>query len=260
MCGSSNFTKKWGNILEIKTPRRIAMWSGPRNISTAMMRSWGSRSDTFVCDEPLYAHYLKATRLPHPGIDEVIAAQESDWQKVVEWLTGPTPENRPVFYQKHMTHHMLPTIGRDWLDHVTNAFLIRDPRDMIISLAKVLPEVRIEDTGLPQQLAIFQKVCDRQGSIPAIIDARDVQNQPEILMPKLCESLGMAFDPAMLAWPPGKRATDGVWAKYWYANVEKTTRFEPYQSKNDLVPHECQAILDECLAIYEQMAKHRIQP
>jgi hypothetical protein len=244
----------------MNTPRRIAMWSGPRNISTAMLRSWGSRADTFVCDEPLYAHYLKVTRLPHPGIDEVIAAQETDWQKVVDWLTGPVPENRPVFYQKHMTHHMLPNIKRDWLDQVTNAFLIRDPRDMIISLAKGLPKVRIEDTGLVQQLEIFDDVCNRNGSIPAVVDARDVQNHPEIILPKLCEAVGVAFDPSMLSWTAGTRSTDGIWAKYWYANVEKSTKFEPYQSKNEPVPPECQAILDECITIYDQMAKHRIQP
>jgi hypothetical protein len=244
----------------MNTPRRIAMWSGPRNISTAMLRSWGSRADTFVCDEPLYAHYLKLTRLPHPGIDEVIAAQETDWQKVVDWLTGPVPENRPVFYQKHMTHHMLPNIKRDWLDQVTNAFLIRDPRDMIISLAKGLPKVRIEDTGLVQQLEIFDDVCNRNGSIPAVVDARDVQNHPEIILPKLCEAVDVAFDQAMLSWTAGTRSTDGIWAKYWYANVEKSTKFEPYHSKNEPVPPECQAILDDCIAIYDQMAIHRIQP
>lgn len=241
-------------------PVRIAMWSGPRNISTAMMRSWGNRADTFVCDEPLYAHYLDVTRLPHPGMEEVIADGEPDWRKVVAWLTGPVPGGRPIFYQKHMTHHMLPDIGRDWLGQVTNAFLIRDPRDMIVSLAKVLPSVAITDTGLPQQIEIFREVQRLTGQVPPVVDSRDVQNHPEKVLPKLCQALGVPFDPAMLSWPEGKRETDGIWAKHWYANVEKSTKFEPYQVKNEPVPQSLDQITARCVDIYEELAAHRILP
>lgn len=240
--------------------RYIAMWSGPRNISTAMMRSWENRSDTYVCDEPLYAHYLNETRLDHPGRDEVIASQPTDWQAVVKWLTGPVPEEKSIFYQKHMTHHLLPNIGRDWLNQVTNVFLIRDPRDMMTSLAKVLPKVRLTDTGMSQQWEIFRQVQTQTGSTPAVIDARDVQNHPESVLPQLCESVDVAFDPAMLQWPTGPRATDGIWAKHWYAAVEKSTRFEPYKSKNESVPEELSEILDECIAIYDRLAEYRIRP
>lgn len=241
-------------------PVRIAMWSGPRNISTAMLRSWGNRADTFVCDEPLYAHYLNVTRLPHPGLDEVIADGETDWQKVVAWLTGPVPHGRPIFYQKHMTHHMLPNIGTQWLGQVTNAFLIRDPRDMIVSLAKVLPEVRITDTGLPQQWKIFEDVQRLTGQTPPVVDSRDVQNHPDIVLPRLCAALGVPFDEAMLSWPPGRRETDGIWAKHWYANVEKSTRFEPYQTKTEPVPAELAEITEQCVEIYDRLARLRIRP
>src|SRR5262245_51706996 len=133
---------------------RIAMWSGPRNISSAMMRSWGSRPDTFVCDEPLYAHYLLQTCVPHPGAEEVIRCQENDWRKVVQWLTESAPSGKTIFYQKHMTHHLLPNIDRGWLDYVTNAFLIREPREVVTSLVKIAGEPKLEETGLPQQLEI----------------------------------------------------------------------------------------------------------
>lgn len=239
--------------------KHIAMWSGPRNISTAMMRSWGNRADTFVCDEPFYAHYLNETRLDHPGMNEVIASQPTDWREVVNQLTGPVPQERAYFYQKHMTHHMLPNIGRDWLDQVTNAFLIRDPRDMIISLAKVLSHVRLVDTGLPQQLEIFEQISRRTGRIPAVVDARDVQNQPAQVLPKLCDALEVDFDPAMLSWPAGSRKTDGVWAKYWYANVEKTTCFEPYQSKSEPVPESLGPIMQECIEIYKKISDYSIK-
>lgn len=239
--------------------RRIAMWSGPRNISTAMMRSWGNRQDTVVCDEPLYAHYLLVTGLDHPGREEVIASQDTDWRTVVKMLTGPVPGGRAIHYQKHMTHHLLPDMDREWLTQLTNAFLIRDPRDMILSLSKVLKEVRLVDTGLPQQLEIFRLVRDRTGKTPPVVDSRDVQNRPETVLPALCTALGVPFDPAMLRWPAGPRETDGIWAKHWYASVEKSTKFEPYQEKAEPVPTELAGILDACMRIYDELAECRIQ-
>ena len=134
-----------------EAPRHIAMWSGPRNISTAMLRSWGNRQDTFVCDEPLYAHYLEQTGLDHPGAREVIEHHETDWRKVVRWLTGPVPEGRRLFYQKHMAHHLLPDIGREWLTDLTHCFLIREPREMLTSLIRKTTQPTLEDTRLPQQ-------------------------------------------------------------------------------------------------------------
>ena len=135
---------------------RIAMWSGPRNISTAMMRAWGNRPDAFVCDEPLYSHYLQVTKLPHPVADEIIANHESDWRKVVAWLTEATPESKPIFYQKQMTHHLLKEVERNWLGEVTNCFLIRHPRDVILSYVKRNEYPTAEDLGFPQQAEIFE--------------------------------------------------------------------------------------------------------
>ena len=181
---------------------RIAMWSGPRNISTAMLRSWGSRADSYVTDEPLYSHYLDQTEVDHPGRDEVIAHHERDWQKVVAWLTGPVPEGRAIWYQKHMAHHLLPQIDRSvagWLSGLTHAFLIREPREMLTSLAKVTPNPKLADTGLPQQLELFEQVRERLGTVPPVVDSKDVLQDPRRALGRLCEVLSVPWDEAMLA-------------------------------------------------------------
>lgn len=237
---------------------RLAMWSGPRNISTAMMRAWGNRPDTVVCDEPLYAHYLKITGLPHPGAVEVIAHHETDWRKVVAWLTGPIPEGRAIFYQKHMTHHLLPTIDREWLDELTHTFLIRDPREMLTSYIRTIPDPRLEDTGLPQQVEIFDRVKQRMGRTPPVIDARDVLENPRRTLGLLCDALGVPFADAMLHWPPGPRDTDGVWAKHWYHNVERSTGFEPYRPKSEDVPDALHPLLEQCMALYQRLHRDRL--
>jgi hypothetical protein len=239
-------------------PLRIAMWSGPRNISTALMRSWGNRPDTFVCDEPFYAHYLVQTKLVHPGGDEVIRHQENDWRKVAAWLTGPIPEGKTIFYQKHMAHHLLPNIERDWLDSVTNCFLLREPREMLTSLLHFLPQPTLADTGLPQQLEIFQHVQERSGQTPPILDARDVLDNPRRTLGLLCDALNVPFAEAMLSWPPGPRITDGVWAKYWYTTVEKTTTFQPYKPKQEPVPEPLKKLKEACDELYHRLYVHRL--
>jgi hypothetical protein len=238
--------------------RRIAMWSGPRNISTALLRSWGNRPDTFVCDEPLYAHYLLKTGVPHPGADEVIRSQENDWGKVVAWLTEYVPDGKSVFYQKHMTHHLLPEIDRGWLDRVTNAFLIREPREVVTSFVRIAGTPRLEDTGYPQQLEIFNLVRERTGRVPPVIDARDVLRDPPRLLRLLCAALDVDFTEAMLSWPPGPRATDGVWAKYWYDAVVKSTSFQPYRPKDDPVSPHLAGLLEQAEEIYRQLHDYRL--
>jgi hypothetical protein len=237
---------------------RIAMWSGPRNISTALMRSWGNRPDTFVCDEPFYAHYLVQTKLAHPGADEVIRDQENDWRKVAAWLTGPIPESKTIFYQKHMAHHLLPNMERGWLDHVTNCFLIREPREMLTSLLHFLPQPTLADTGLPQQVEIFRQVQERSGRTPPALDARDVLDNPRRSLGLLCDALNVPFTEAMLSWPSGPRKTDGVWAKYWYAAVEKTTTFQPYKPKDEPVPTPLKELLGQCEDLYGELHRHRL--
>jgi len=234
------------------------MWSGPRNISTAMMRSWGNREDCFVCDEPLYAHYLQHTGLQHPGADEIVAHHETDWRKVVEWLTGPVPEGRAIFYQKQMTHHLLENIGRDWLDELTHVFLIREPREMITSYLLRRESMTLEDTGLPQQLEIFDRVRENLGQAPPVIDSKDVLLDPRSILETLCERLAIPFTEAMLAWPAGRRATDGIWARHWYDAVEASTGFAPYRPKTAVVPEDHRDLQRECDEIYRQLHAHRL--
>jgi Sulfotransferase domain len=237
---------------------RIAMWSGPRNISTAMMRSFENREDCFVTDEPLYAHYLQVTHKDHPGADEVVAHHDPDWRRVSQWLTGPIPNGREVWYQKHMSHHLLPNIERDWLDSLTHAFLIRDPKAMLISLTKVWKSPRLEDTGLPQQVELFRRVKARLGRNPPVIDAKDVLTNPRGALSTLCAALGIPFSERMLSWPAGKRDTDGIWAKHWYAAVESSTGFEPWSERSESLPTQYSSLLDECLPLYAELRAARL--
>ncbi|HLB83926.1 MAG TPA: hypothetical protein VJK00_04285, partial [Steroidobacteraceae bacterium] len=181
---------------------RLAMWSGPRNVSTALMRSWGNRDDTVVVDEPLYAHYLAVSGRPHPGREQVIAHHEADWRRVVEMLLGPQPPGTRIYYQKQMSHHLLPDIGREWLSRVTNAFLIRDPRAMLVSLSEKLEEFTLADTGLAQQVEIFDHVLATTGRVPPVVDSADLLAAPEPVLRRLCEALDVPFSERMLAWPP----------------------------------------------------------
>jgi hypothetical protein len=237
---------------------RIAAWSGPRNISTAMMRSWGNRPDTHVTDEPLYAHYLSTHPVDHPGVEEVVASGETDWRKVVERLTGPIPNGKSVWYQKHMTHHLLPHVELDWIELLTHCFLIRQPKEMLTSLLAVMPNPALPDTGLPQQVKLFKRVRRQTGQIPPVVDARDVLMDPSGVLSKLCAVLGVSFSDAMLRWPPGRRETDGVWGKYWYANVERSTGFERYEPRERAVPAGHEALLAECERLYQELHRHRI--
>ncbi|MGH8241267.1 MAG: HAD family hydrolase, partial [Steroidobacteraceae bacterium] len=165
-------------------PLRLAVWSGPRNVSTACMRSWGNRGDTLVIDEPFYGHYLAATGAPHPGRDEVIAHEECDWRKVAAHLHAPLPSGTRVFYQKHMSHHLLPDMGREWLEGLTHAFLIRNPREMLLSLDQKLDELVLADTGLPQQMEIFESMRRSSNTVPPVIDSRDLLTNPEAVWRK----------------------------------------------------------------------------
>src|ERR1044072_5819986 len=228
------------------SPIRLAMWSGPRNISTAMMRSWGNRSDTVVVDEPLYAYYLHETKKPHPGASEVIAAGETDWRKVAFQLTGPIPNGKSIYFQKHMTHHVLPQIGREWLNKLTNCFLIRDPREVLASYAKVIETPTVEDLGFPQQAEIFDYARKQTGQVPPVLDAADVLRDPRRMLGLLCDKVGVEFQESMLSWPAGPRTTDGVWARHWYAEVEKSTGFRPYQPKQIDLPPPLKGLLAEC--------------
>ena len=196
----------------------------------------------------------------HPiRVRQVLADQENDWCKVVDWLTGPIPEGKAIFYQKHMAHHLLDNINHDWLGEVTNCFLIRQPKEMLTSLLHRLPEPTLADTGLAQQVEIVEFVRLRTGSTPAIVDARDVLDNPRQMLTLLCDAVGVPFTEAMLSWPPGRRRTDGIWAKHWYDAVEKSTGFQPYRLKHEEVPEGLHGLLAECEALYERLHPLRLQ-
>jgi len=237
------------------------MWSGPRNVSTAFMRSWENRPDTVVVDEPFYAHYLQVTGLEHPGRDEVIAQHETDWQRVVERLLAPLPPGVEVFYQKQMSHHLLPHMGREWLDAVTHAFLIRDPAPMLVSLGEKLGDFALEATGLSQQVEIFEHVLRTTGRVPPVVDAADLLAAPEAMLRTLCAALGIAFSERMLSWPPGRRATDGVWARHWYERVERSSGFETAEpSPVPRLAGRAAELEARCRPLYERLHAHRLRP
>lgn len=239
---------------------RLAVWSGPRNISTAMMRAWENRGDCAVVDEPLYAHYLEHTGLDHPGSEAVIAAGETDWRKVAARLTGSVPDGKGIWYQKHMTHHLLPHIGREWLGGLTHVFLIRDPREVLLSYIRSRPSVTAEDIGVVQQLEIFEHVQSACGVRPPVIDAGEFLKAPEAHLRALCANLGVRFTPRMLSWPAGPRESDGVWAPYWYNAVLRSTGFEPYRVRDRQVPEEFQGIIDALMPAFDALFMHRMLP
>ena len=236
------------------------MWSGPRNISTAFMRSWENRADTVVVDEPFYAHYLLATGVDHPGRDEVLACHETDWQRVVESLLAPLPRDARILYQKQMSHHLLPGMSREWLDAMTHAFLIRDPAPMLASLGDKLDEFGLEATGLPQQVEIFEHVRRNAGHVPPVVDSADLLAAPRPVLRALCAALGIPFSERMLSWPPGRRASDGVWARHWYHRVEQSTGFEPAPAAGPRQLHgRLKELEAQCRPLYEQLYVHRLR-
>jgi hypothetical protein len=240
------------------------MWSGPRNLSTALMRSFENRGDCRVVDEPFYAHYLAATGLQHPLRDAVIASQPTDWRQVVADLLAPLPAGIRVHYQKQMAHHLLPDMGRGWFGDVTHAFLIRDPWPMLESLARKLQTCTLADTGLPQQVEIFDYVVASTGRTPPVVDAVDLLAGPEPLLRQLCTHVGLPFTHRMLEWPPGSRASDGVWARHWYDRVERSTRFEPIEAAADAadrapLPADLAAIEAACRPLYRKLRAHSLR-
>jgi hypothetical protein len=238
---------------------RIAMWSGPRNLSTALMRSFGNRADTFVSDEPFYGCFLKASGAPHPMREAVIAAMDCDWSSVSRAISGPAPEAKPVWYQKHMWHHMVGPIGHeDFGGDFTHAFLIREPAGMIASYLRKREAAVFEDFGLDRQADFFAREADRLGEAPPVVDAGHVLADPEGTLTALCARLGLAFDPAMLSWPPGRRATDGPWAPHWDQVVEASTGFGPPEEAPADLPDDARRLAERCQPYYQRLAAHRI--
>ncbi len=234
----------------------IAMWSGPRNISTAMMYAFGNRADCFAWDEPFYAFSLMHHGNDHPMRDEIIAANESGWDALVARCAGPV--SKPLFYQKHMTHHMLPGRDRAWINSLTNAFLIRDPARVLASYTKKWTEVSLRDIGFVEQAEIFDQVAQRLGHAPPVVDADDVLADPRRVLAKLCAACGVAFDDAMLNWPKGPKPFDGNWAPHWYNAVWASTGFAKPDNNADQLPTPLEKIAAAARPYYEKMRSFRL--
>jgi hypothetical protein len=240
-------------------PLRIAMWSGPRNISTALMRAWESRADCAVWDEPLYGYYLAATGIDHPGAAEIIAAHGSDPAQIIARCSGEAPGGKPVFYQKHMTLHLLPELDRGWLAALENCFLIREPEPVIASYTAVRERATLEDIGFLQQAELFEEVREMSGSTPPVIDSREFLLDPEAMLRALCARLDIDFDPAMLHWAAGPRDSDGIWGRYWYESVWNSTSFAPYREKTVKLDARERKIANAARPYYELLFRNRLR-
>ncbi len=241
----------------MNTPLRIAMWSGPRNISTAMMRAWENRGDCAVSDEPLYAAFLSDTQMDHPGRDEVIACGETNYKKVIADLLGKPPDKKNIWYQKHMTHHLLPHYDRDWIPELTNILLIRDPAEVVASYVKSRATVTPEDIGIPQQRKLYGEIIEATGKAAPVIDAGDFLRSPEKYLRAICQYLEIEFTKRMLHWPPGRRDSDGVWAPYWYAAVEASTGFEAWHARESALTGEAANVAESCRGDYDFLYDRR---
>jgi hypothetical protein len=234
------------------------MWSGPRNLSTALMRSFGNRQDCAVADEPFYAAYLALSGADHPMREEILRCHERDWRRAASFVSGQAPGGAPIFYQKHMTHHMLPEIGREFMRHCRHAFLIRHPARVLASYAAKREHVTLADIGFLQQAELFDQATALAGATPPVVDADFLLAAPRKALGALCEALRIPFDEAMLSWPAGPRDTDGVWASHWYEAVTRSTGFAPPSARPELGDAHLRAIERAALPIYERLAAYAL--
>ena len=234
---------------------RICLWSGPRNVSTAVMYAFRERSDTSVVDEPLYAHYLATTGVEHPAVQDVIAAQDTDGDSVVETvILGPSPT--PVRFFKNMAHH-LTGVDLGFLDRVRSVILTRDPVEMLPSLINQVPDPTLDGTSLPRQVQLLDRIIEH-GEEPIVLESRALLESPERVLRRTCGMLGLDWEPAMLAWPSGPKPEDGVWAPHWYDSVHESTGFDPYRPRERAFPSRLEPLLAACEPLYARLAEHAI--
>jgi len=232
---------------------RIAMWSGPRNLSTAMMYAFAARADCAVVDEPFYAAYLAKTGLDHPMRDEILASQSSDPDLVIERLSGSIPSRKTNYYQKHMTHHMIPGISRSWMADVKNVFLIRHPARVVASYAVKREAPTLDDLGFRQQAELFGG-CNS----PIVIDSQDIRENPERMLRALCAALNLSFDPAMLSWPAGGHSDDGVWGTHWYGAAHRSTGFSGAEGPLPVLQGDNAQLTEVALPYYRKLEKAKL--
>ena len=237
--------------------KKICLWSGPRNVSTALMYSFAQRSDTRVIDEPLYGHYLRVSNADHPGRDEVMASMNCNGDAVMAELVSASPvDSITVLFLKLMAHHLV-RIDKAFMDKTENVLLIRDPVEMLPSLTSTLPRANLHDTGLRVQWQLYLDLV-AIGQQPAVIDSRELLLDPPAILTRLCHHLGLEFDQEMLSWPAGKRQEDGIWARHWYQAVHQSTGFAPYKPKPSF-PNAFQSLLDECKPYYDLLYSHALR-
>jgi len=229
--------------------KRVACWSGPRNVSTALMRSWSSRNDTFVSDEPLYAYYLKKTKLKHPMYSEIINYYPNNLDDIIFKLTTENIHGKKIWYQKHMAHHLIDLNKIDWIRNFHNCFLIRDPLEVIHSYSEKHNLKKIEDLGYLQQYEII-KFLEKSNISFSVIDSSDLLTNPENVLSSWCKKININFDILMLSWEKGNHKEDGIWWKHWYDNVINTTGFQKYQKKDISIENKFDSIYNESMKYY----------
>ncbi|MCB6178008.1 HAD family hydrolase [Rhodobacter sp. Har01] len=232
------------------------MWSGPRNLSTALMYAFAARGDCAVWDEPFYAAYLAATGLAHPMADQVIAAGEADPARVAAACLGPIRQEQSLFYQKHMTLHMIPSFGRGFLAGLTNVFLIRHPARVVASYSRKRENPTLQDIGFVQQAELFDQVAQMTGQAPPVIDSASIRANPLESLRILCGRLGIPFTDRMLSWPAGPKPYDGIWAPHWYGAVHASTGFEDPEGGLPDLAAEHARLAEAALPYYETLARH----
>lgn len=241
----------------MQSQTKIAMWSGPRNLSTAMMYSFGNRADCAVVDEPFYAAYLERTGLDHPMRDEILDSQSTDPKVVVSELMGENPASKPLYYQKHMTQHMIDGVPRDWMRQVVNVFLIRHPARVIASYAAKRENPTLEDIGFRQQAELFDQVRS-WGQVPVVLDSSDLRDAPEMILQKLCDAIGIGYSPNMMRWAKGGHPDDGVWAAHWYGAVWNSETFAGAEGDMPEISDALRPVLDAALPYYEKLASVKL--
>jgi hypothetical protein len=237
--------------------KRIAMWSGPRNISTAMMRSWENRPDCSVIDEPFYAYYLAQTQSPHPMFEQIIASQSVNYHDVANAMSSGSC-NTELQYQKQMTHHMLPNCDLAWTEHLTHCFLIREPAQVVNSYTNSRGECNADDIGIKRQFELYEAISAITGQTIPVIDSNEVLRNPELTLSKLCKALDVSFSHTMLNWPAGPRKSDGVWASHWYKSVEASTKFSLPKNTVPSLDTQQRAVVDEVLPYYQALQRFLI--